>query len=79
MRKHVYKDVVEFKQSLMSEERRFAKAFAAHLLRFATSRELTPADSLTVDAIADATQKDSFKLRSLIRATVFSKSFFHRD
>ena len=78
MRKYEYTDVVGFKRSLTTEKRRFAKAFTAHLLRFATSRELHPADSLTIDAIADETEKTDFKLRSILRATVLSESFFDR-
>ncbi len=75
MRKHQYTDVVEFKKSLVSEKRRFAKAFTGHLLRFALSRELTPADSLTVDAITDKTEPEDFKLRSLIRQVIQSDAF----
>lgn len=78
MRKYEYSGVVDFKRSLVKEKRRFAKAFTGHLLRFATSRELTPADSLTIDGIADKTEPADFKLRSLIREVVLSESFFDR-
>ncbi|QDU99108.1 DUF1588 domain-containing protein [Lignipirellula cremea] len=67
MRKHPFTDVVEFKASLMQEERRFAEAFTAHLLRFALARELRPADSLTLEAIIDRTEPNDFKFQSLLR------------
>jgi hypothetical protein len=77
MRKYKFKDIVDFKESLSRQKRRFAKAFTGHLLRFAVSRELTPADSLTIDAIVDKTQPSDFKLRSLVREVVHSDTFFN--
>jgi len=75
MKKHHFNDAVRFKDSLLKENRRFAKAFTAHLLRFALSRELDPLDSLTVDAIVDQAEKEKFKLKSLIREVIFSDRF----
>lgn len=79
MRKYDYAGVVDFKESLLKEKRRFARAFTGHLLRFAVSRELTPADSLTIDAIVDETQPTDFKLRSLIRNVLLSDSFLQKN
>jgi Protein of unknown function (DUF1585) len=79
MRKHEFVDIVGFKEILVKEDRRFAKAFTAHLLRFAVARDLTPADSLTIDAIVDRTETEGFKLRSLIRAVVLNDSFLKFD
>ena len=67
MRKYEFDDVVRFKEALVKEKRRFAKAFTGHLLRFALSRELGPLDSLTIDKIVNKTEKEDFKLKSLIR------------
>ena len=53
----------------MQEDKRFAKAFTSHLLRFALAREL-PADALTVDQIVENTAKDNFKLRPIIREVI---------
>ena len=75
LRKYPFDDIVKFKQSLVKEDRRFAKAFTAHLLRFALARELSPADSLTIDDIVNRTAKEDFKLKSLIREVVLSDSF----
>ena len=68
-------NVVDFKNALVKEEQRFAKAFTGHLLRFALSRELVPGDSLAVDEIVRKTAPDNFRLRSIIREVVLSKQF----
>lgn len=75
MRKHNFGGVVDFKNALVKEERRFAKAFTAHLLRFALARELGPADSLTVESIVDESAAESHRLRALIKAVVLSEAF----
>lgn len=75
MKKYPFDDVVDFKQALVREERRFAKAFAGHMLRFALSRELTAADSITVDEIVEKTEADDFKLRSIIKEVILSRDF----
>ncbi len=75
MKKYPFDGIVRFKQALVKENRRFAKAFTAHLLRFALSRELTPADSLRVESIVERTEKDDFRLKSLIREVILNDSF----
>ena len=73
--KHDFDDVVRFKASLVEENRRFAKAFTAHLLRFAIARELRPGDSLTVDAIVDKAEQDQYALQTLLREVILSDHF----
>ncbi|MCH2581382.1 MAG: DUF1588 domain-containing protein, partial [Planctomycetes bacterium] len=75
LKKYEFDGIVRFKEALVKEKRRFARAFTAHRLRFALSRELEPADSLTVDAIVEKAEKENFKLRSLIREVILSDSF----
>jgi hypothetical protein len=75
LRRHAFDGVVRFKASLVKEEKRFARAFTAHLLRFALSRELRPADALAVDAIVQETEKEGFRLKSLIREVIRSDVF----
>ncbi|MBM80777.1 MAG: hypothetical protein CMJ78_09305 [Planctomycetaceae bacterium] len=75
VRKYPFTGIVQFKNSLVKEKRRFAKAFTAHLLRFATSRELEPRDALVVDSIVSNAATAEFKLRSPIKAVVQSESF----
>jgi hypothetical protein len=79
MRKHDFDGVVQLKELIVREDRRFAKAFTAHLLRFALSRELGPADSITINSIVDKTQHDGFTLRSLIREIAQSDVFANRN
>ena len=79
MRKYPFKDVVKFKESIVTEDNRFAKAFTAHLLRFALARELTPADTLVVDKIVNQTEADQFRLKSLIAEVIRSDRFRQVD
>lgn len=72
LRKYRFEGVEGFKESLVKEEERFAKAFTGHLLRFALARELTPADSITVESIINKTKNNEFRLKSLIREVVLS-------
>jgi hypothetical protein len=79
LRKYKFNNIVDFKKSIVKEDRRFAKAFTGHLLRFALTRELSPADTLTIDSIANQTEKEGFKLKSLIRKVVQSDSFLQSN
>ncbi|MFP6899445.1 MAG: DUF1588 domain-containing protein, partial [Opitutales bacterium] len=79
LRKYEFDGIVRFKESLVKENRRFAKAFTGHLLRFALSRELIPADVLTIDAIVDKTEKENFKLKSLMREVILSDRFLQAN
>lgn len=78
MRKYEFKGIVDFKDTLVKEEKRFAKAFTAHLLRFALSRELSPAESLVVDDIVQKTAKDSYRLKSIIREVILTDGFLQK-
>ena len=75
MKKYDFDGIVKFKEALVEEDQRFAKAFTAHLLRFALSRELGPADTLAVDAIVEKAAAEDYRLRTLIREVVLSDSF----
>lgn len=78
MRKYDFKGIVDFKDTLVKEEKRFAKAFTAHLLRFALSRELTPAESLVVDDIVQKTARDGYRLKSIIREVILTDGFLQK-
>lgn len=66
-RRYPFDDIVKFKSTLVKEKRRFAKAFAGHLMRYAAARELIPADSLLLDDVVEKTKQDDYRLRLLIR------------
>jgi hypothetical protein len=70
-----FQNIVDFKDALLSEKDRFARAFAAHLLSFATGRETGIEDSLALDEIVSRTAADDYRIHSLIRAVVLSESF----
>ena len=75
LKKHDFAGAVEFKQSLAKEEQRFAKAFTAHLMRFALARELGPAEWLAVESVVKKTEPDNHKLKSLMREVILSDTF----
>jgi hypothetical protein len=75
LKKYSFTDVVDFKKALVEEDTRFAKAFTAHLLRFALARELSPGDSLVVEEIAESAKQDDYRLKSIIREVIRSKPF----
>ena len=75
LKKYPFVSIVDFKESLVKENQRFAKAFTAHLLRFGLSRELAPADSSTIESIIKKTEGENFKLKSLMREFVLSDAF----
>ncbi len=74
-RKHDFHDIVRFKESLVEEHTRFARAFTEHLLRFALARQLVPADTIAIDEVLLRTAEHGFTIRSLIREVIASESF----
>ncbi|MEC8305866.1 MAG: DUF1588 domain-containing protein, partial [Planctomycetota bacterium] len=75
MRQYPFNDVVGFKEALVQEKQRFAVAFTEHLLRFALTRELTPYDHLTAEAIVEKTMATEIRLKDLIREVTLSRAF----
>jgi hypothetical protein len=75
LRKYEFGSVIQFKNSLVKENRRFAKAFTEHLLRYSLARELHLSDTQAVESILEETEPDQFPLQGLIRGVVRSESF----
>ena len=75
MRKHAYGGAIDFKDSLLKEKDRYARAFIGHLLRFLTSRELAPGDTLEIERIAQKAKHHDYRMKSLIREVLLSPSF----
>jgi hypothetical protein len=73
--KHVFKDVVGFKDAVLAEKDVFANAFIRHLLSYGLGRELTLTDRIAADEITKASQKDNYKLRDIIKHTVVHPIF----
>ena len=75
MRKHTYGGAIDFKDSLLKEKDRYAKAFVGHLLRYLTSKELQPGDSLEIERIAKKAKLHDYRMKSLIREVILSDAF----
>jgi hypothetical protein len=75
MRKHKFAEATSFKTAIVKEQHRFTKAFTEHLLRFALTQELSPADTLVVDDILTRAADDNFRLKTLLREIIRSKRF----
>lgn len=74
-RMHAFEGAISFKEAIVAEQTRFARAFTAHLLRYALGRELVPADILTVEEIVAGCADRGFPVKALIRGIVRSDSF----
>lgn len=70
-----FRDVVEFKQALLEEKHRFARAFASHLLAFALGRPIEVADSPALDTIVENTARDGYRIHTVIKQVVLSEPF----
>tara|TARA_Y100001934_G_scaffold270006_1_gene354240 strand:+ start:8112 stop:10190 length:2079 start_codon:yes stop_codon:yes gene_type:complete len=70
---------LEFRELLAREQRRFVRAFTGHLLSYGLGRELTAADSPTLNAIADNAMKGDDRLRSLMKQVAMSEPFRHKN
>ncbi|MEC9081489.1 MAG: DUF1592 domain-containing protein, partial [Verrucomicrobiota bacterium] len=78
-RKHIFTNLVEFKDALLAEKDRFTRAFAGHMLSYALSRGLTPADSFVLDRITKKTIDGGYRLQTLINEVVQSPPFVGRS
>ena len=78
-RKHTFTNLVEFKDALLAEKDRFTRAFAGHMLSYALSRGLTPADSFVLDRITKKTIDGGYRLQTLINEVVQSPPFVGRS
>lgn len=73
--KHRFTDVAEFKDALLAEKDRFARAFASHLLSFALGREVGVEDSLALDKIVRESADADYRIQTLIKQVVLSEPF----
>jgi Protein of unknown function (DUF1592)/Protein of unknown function (DUF1588)/Protein of unknown function (DUF1585)/Protein of unknown function (DUF1595)/Protein of unknown function (DUF1587) len=74
-RKHAFENVVEFKDAILAEKRRFIRGFAGQLLSFALARELGPNDQTALDKIVTATLADSDRFQTLLKQVILSEPF----
>lgn len=77
-RKHEFSSVVEFKEAILAEKDRFARALAGHLLSFALARELDASDQLALDRIAQLTADDDYRMQTLLKQVILSEPFLNK-
>lgn len=76
--KHSFGDVIDFKDAILAEKDRFARALAGHLLSYALGRSLNAGDRPSLDRIVANSAKDDYRFRTMIREVVLSDSFTGR-
>lgn len=74
-RKHRFTNVVEFKDAILLEKKRFTRGFAGHLLSFALGRELGAADQIAVEQITEQAEENDYKIQAILQAVVLSEPF----
>lgn len=74
-RRYPFENVVEFKQAIVKEDERLAKAFTEHLLRYALERELVATDRFTVEKIVEQTTDSGHAIREILQAVILSETF----
>ena len=74
-RKHEFSSIIEFKDAILVEKNRFARALAAHLLAYALGREIAVADYEALDLVAKNTAERNYSLRTMIHEITRSKPF----
>jgi hypothetical protein len=74
-RKHRFTNVIEFKDAILAEKDRFARALAGHLLSFGLARELGASDQIALDKIVATTVADDYKIQTLLKQVIMSDPF----
>jgi hypothetical protein len=78
-RKHEFSDIIEFKDAILVEKDRFARALAGHLLSFGLARELGASDQIALDEISQATADDDYRIQTLLKLVILSKPFMSKS
>lgn len=73
--KYPFTNIVEFKDAILREEPRFARAMAGHLLSYSLARELVPSDEIALDTIVANAEADDFRLQSMLKEVILSRPF----
>ena len=74
----VFNGPSEFKQLLMQDSDKFAKAFIEHLATFALRRVMTVDDAQELAQIAEKSKKKDYRLRDIIEILITSELFKKR-
>ena len=76
---HKFTDFNEFKKLLVQQKSRFVRGFIAHLLSYALGRELGPADTPALEAMAAQAVTGEDQLRAILKAIALSEPFHHKN
>lgn len=76
--RHEFSNIVEFKDAILAERDRFARAFAGHLLEFALARELEASDEPALDRIVRETSAAGYRIQDMIKQVVLSEPFLSK-
>lgn len=74
-----FQTIVEFKQLILKERRRFFRGFIAHLLSYALGRELGTADSPALDHMTAQAMAGQDHLRAVLKRVAMSEPFLHKS
>jgi hypothetical protein len=70
-----FKDVHDLTALLAEDPARLARAFVAHLSRYATGADVSYADRREIERVVASTENKQYGIRSLIHALVNSRTF----
>lgn len=76
--RYEFRDIVEFKDAVLAEKERFARAFAGHLLEFALARDLEAADEPALDRIVDRSAGGGYRIREMMVQVALSEPFLSK-
>ena len=68
-----FTDSIEFKQLLVEDRDKVARAFIEHLCTYALRRVLTVDDRADVGAIVDEAKANEYRIRDIVRAVALSE------
>tara|TARA_B100000902_G_scaffold181793_2_gene174622 strand:- start:6046 stop:7755 length:1710 start_codon:yes stop_codon:yes gene_type:complete len=73
-----FKTFPEFKEIIIKEKDRFVRGFISHLLSYALSRELGPADSPALDEMTDRVMAGEDSMRAVLKSIAMSDPFLQK-
>ena len=76
---HEFKTFLEFKRFVIKEKHRFIRGFISHLLSYALSRELGPADWPALDEMTARVIAGEDNMRSVLKSIAMSEPFLKKN
>jgi hypothetical protein len=75
---HPVKDIVAFKDALLSEPQRFVRPFSEHMLSYALGRDLAVSDTPALERIVATVLDRDLRFNALVHAITTSIPFQHK-